>query len=240
MTCDARAAILVAVLTPIELEALSLSLKVAVACTVVLAIPGIGLGWLLARRSFPGRRLVDALVHLPLVLPPVAVGYVLLLIFGRSGPVGGWLHRSFGLEIAFGFWAAVLASAAMGLPLLVRSVRLAVELVDPKLEAAAASLGASPLRVLTSVTLPLARPGVLAGLVLAFARSLGEFGATITFAGNLTGRTQTLPLALFTAAQRSDGDASALRLLLISVALAVAAMIGAEFLAARLSRGDRR
>lgn len=219
-------------ISPAEASALALSLKVAFGCALVTAIPGVFVGWLLARRRFPGKTVVDALVHLPLVLPPVVTGYLLLLLFGRRG----WLGETLGLEVAFTWKAAVLASAVVGFPLMVRAVRLSVELVDARCEEAAATLGASPWRVWLTVTLPLALPGVLTGLVLSFARSLGEFGATIVFAGNIAGETRTLPLALYTYAQVPGGDAPALRLMGIALALSFAALLASEWLARRMRR----
>ncbi len=218
-------------LNPNELSALGLSLQVGLWCVLGSALPGVAVAWLLARREFPGKTAVDVMVHLPLVLPPVVTGYLLLLLLGRQGPLGGLLGG-----LAFTWQAAVLASAVVSFPLLVRAARLAFELVDPRLEEAAATLGAPPHKVWLGVTLPLASPGVLAGLVLCFARSLGEFGATITFAGNLAGETRTLPLALFTQSQIPGGDGPALRLLLISAGLAFVAMLGSELLARALRR----
>ena len=219
-----------------EWSAVRLSLQVAVWCVVVSLVPGVLVGWLLARRRFPGRALLDAVVHLPLVLPPVVTGYVLLLILGRNGALGGWLERVLGVRIAFTWVAAVIASAVMGFPLLVRAVRLAIELIDQRVEQAAATLGASPTRVFMTVTIPLALPGILTGLILAFARSLGEFGATITFAGNVADETRTLPLAVFTYASQPDGDAPALRLVVLSIALSLLALLASEWLARRAAR----
>ena len=199
-------------------------------------LPGIGVAWLLARKQFYGKVLLDALIHLPLVLPPVVVGYLLLMCFGRRGWIGGWLHENFGIDIAFTWKAAAIAAAVMGFPLLVRAVRLAIELVDVRIEQAARTLGASPWRVFFTITLPLSLPGVLAGAVLAFARSLGEFGATITFAGNIEGVTRTLPVAVFTYTQVPGGDGPAMRLVLISVALSLIALVGSELLARRIGR----
>jgi molybdate transport system permease protein len=226
-------------LTPAELEALRLSLRVAawsVACSLPL---GIAVAWLLARSRMPGRLLLDGIVHLPLVVPPVVIGYLLLLGFGRRGPIGGWLHETFGVSIAFTWKGAALASAVMAFPLLVRAVRLSLEGVDRRLEAAARTLGAGPVKVFATVTLPLMMPGILAGAILAFARSLGEFGATITFVSNIPGETRTLPLALYTATQTPDGDLPAMRLAAISVAIAVVALVGSELLARRVQRRVR-
>lgn len=223
-------------LTPEEWSALALSLRVAVTSVALLLVPGVACAWLLARRDFPGKALVDAIVHLPLVLPPVAVGFLLLLALGRRGVLGRWLHETLGVDIAFTWKAAAIAAAVMGFPLLVRSTRLAIELVDARLEDAARTLGAGPLRVLTQVTLPLALPGVISGVVLAFARSLGEFGATITVAGNIEGVTRTLPSAIYTYSQVPGGDAAALRLVLISIGLSVVALLLSETLARRVRR----
>lgn len=226
--------------TPEELTALWLSLKIGLWCTALIAIPGIVTGWLLARIRFPGKAIVDGLVHLPLVLPPVVPGYLLLLLLGRNGPVGRWLDASWGVTLAFTWQGAVVASAVMAFPLMVRAVRLAMALVDPRLEDAARTLGAGPLRVWLTVTVPLALPGVLAGLVLAFARSLGEFGATVTFAGNVAGETRTLPLAIYTYTQMPGGDGPALRLVVISILLALAALWASEWGARRAERRLRK
>ena len=220
-------------LTPEETSALLLSLRVAAAGLLLSLVPGVAVAWLLARRTFPGKALLDALVHLPLVVPPVAVGYLLLRSLGRASHLGGLLHDHLGVDLAFTWRAAAIASAVMGFPLLVRSTRLAIELVDRRVEDAARTLGAGPWRVLLGVTLPLALPGLLAGCTLAFARSLGEFGATITFAGNIDGQTRTLSGALYTASQVPGGDDRATRLLAISVAVAVAALLLSEWLARR-------
>ena len=227
---------LASMLSPDEWTALWLSLRVSLLGLAVMLVPGIACGWLLARKSFPGKSIVDALVHLPLVLPPVVVGYLLLVLLGRRGWIGRFLHDDLGIDVSFTWKAAMLAAAVMGFPLLVRSVRLAIELVDVKLEQAARTLGSSPWRVFTTVTLPLALPGLLAGCVLAFARSLGEFGATITFAGNIAGETRTLPVAVFTSMQQVGGDAGALRLVLVSIVLSVAALVASEQLAQRMHR----
>ncbi len=223
-------------LTSEEISVLLLSLQVALASIVALAVPGILMGWLLARFHFPGKALLDALVHLPLVLPPVVTGYLLLLLLGRHGLLGAPLEAWFGLRIAFTWKGAAIAAAVMAFPLMVRAVRLAIELTDREIEDAARTLGASPLRVLLSVTLPLAAPGILAGLVLAFARSLGEFGATITLAGNIPGESQTLPVAIYSYSQIPDGEPSVQRLVLISVTVSVLALLGSEWLSRRLAR----
>lgn len=223
-------------LSPLEIEALSLSLKVAL-WSVLVSLPiGIYLAWLLARCDFLGKSALNGLIHLPLVLPPVVVGYALLLLLGRQGPLGALLHDLFGVTVIFTWKGAAVASAVMGFPLMVRAIRLSLEAMDPGLEPAARTLGAGPFRVFYSVTLPLISPGILAGTILAFARSLGEFGATITFVSNIPGETRTLPLALFTLVQAPGGEAAALRILVISVALAMAALVASEMLARRLAQ----
>jgi molybdate transport system permease protein len=223
-------------LTPEELSALGLSLKVGLWCTALVAGPGILLGWLLARVQFTGKAIVDGLIHLPLVLPPVVPGYLLLLLLGKQGPLGHWLYDTWGITLVFTWQGAVIASAMMALPLMVRAVRLAVSLVEPRLEDAARTLGAGPLRVWLTVTLPLAAPGILAGLVLAFARSLGEFGATVTFVGNVAGETRTLPLAIYTYTQIPGADEPALRLVVISILLALVALWLSELGSRRVER----
>ncbi|HEB60255.1 MAG TPA: molybdate ABC transporter permease subunit [Phycisphaeraceae bacterium] len=215
-----------------EWRVLWLSLRVACWCAALSLVPGTLIGYLLARRNFRGKTLVDAFFHLPLVLPPVATGYVLLMVLGRGSWLGGLLEEHLGIRVAFTSWAAVIASAVIGFPLLVRSVRLSVQLIDRRLEEAATTLGAGPLSVFFTVTLPLALPGILTGLVLTFARSLGEFGATITFAGN-TPATRTLPLAVFTEMQGAQGESSAARLVIISVILALTALVVSEMLSRR-------
>ena len=223
-------------LTPAEWTAIALSLRVATVAALASLPFGIALAYLLARGRFPGRALVDGLVHLPLVMPPVVTGYLLLLAFGRRGPVGAWLEDAFGIVLAFRWTGAALAAAIMGLPLMVRAIRLSLEAVDRRLEAAAATLGAGRLRVLASVTLPLALPGILAGTVLSFARALGEFGATITFVGNIPGETRTIPTAIYTAIQTPAGDAEALRLTIVAVVIAFAALLVSDALARRAAR----
>lgn len=223
-------------LTPLELEALGLSLKVAVA-SVTFSLPfGLAAAWLLARRTFPGKALVDGVIHLPLVVPPVVVGFVLLVLLGRRGPLGSWLYDTFGITIAFTWKGAAVAAAVMAFPLMVRAMRLSLEAVDRRLEAAARTLGAGPARVFATVTLPLMAPGILAGIVLAFARALGEFGATITFVSNIPGETRTLPIALYTLTQTPGGEYAAARLAIIAVVLALAAIVASEWLARRLAR----
>ena len=219
-----------------EWSVLWLSLQVATGSVAILLLPGIAVGWLLARREFPGKSLVDTLVHLPLVIPPVVTGYLLLLLLGRRGPIGAWLHDHMGISIAFTWKGAVIAAAVMAFPLLVRSVRLAIELSDRRLEDAARTLGASPWRVLTTITLPLAAPGIVAGLVLAFARSLGEFGATITLAGSIPDESRTLPAAIYAWSQMPGGDAMAMRLVLISLIVSFLALLGAGWIERRWRR----
>ena len=223
-------------LTPEEWTAVALSLKVAFWCVVVTVVPGVAIGWVLARKRFWGITALDALVHAPLVLPPVVVGYLLLLVLGRQGFVGRFLQDTLGIQVAFTLQAAVLASAIMGFPLMVRAVRLAMELVDRRLEEAARTLGASRRRTFFTITLPLSMPGILTGVVLAFARSLGEFGATITFAGNIAGETRTLPLSVYTYTQTPGGDAPALRLVVLSVLVALGALVASEWLSRRVKR----
>jgi len=222
-------------LTALEREAVTLSLQVA-GWAVVLSLPvGIFTAWALARGRFPGKTLLEALVHLPLVLPPVVMGYLLLVLLGRNGLIGGALYRYLGISLAFTWKGAVLAAAVMAFPLLVRAVRLSLESVDPGLEAAARTLGAGPMRVFFTVTLPLMAPGILTGTLLAFARSLGEFGATITFVSNIRGETQTLPLALYTLTQVPDGETGAMRLCILSVLIAMVALIISETLSRRVA-----
>lgn len=221
-------------LTPLELEALQLSLRVAFFAVAVSLPLGIAVAWILARYSFPGKPVLDGIVHLPLVLPPVVVGYLLLVMLGREGFLGRWLFSLFDITLAFTWQGAALAAAVMAFPLMVRSIRLALELVDRNLEAAAFTLGAGYWNVFFTVTLPLISPGILAGCLLAFARSLGEFGATITFAANIPGITQTIPLALYSVIQTPEGELAAFRLAILSVALSFAALAISEVLARRL------
>jgi len=217
-------------LTPEELEILRLSLKVAFWSTLASLPVALALAMLLARGRFPGKALVDGLVNLPLVLPPVVIGYFLLLAFGRRGPVGAMLEETFGIVFAFRWTGAALACALMGLPLAVRAMRQAIEAVDSGLEAAAATLGASRAWVFASVTLPLVAPGIVNGALLSFARSLGEFGATITFVSNIPGETRTLPLAIYGYTQTVGGDAQALRLCILSIVLSLGALMASEWL----------
>lgn len=222
-------------LTPFELAALELSLRVGIASTLCSLPFGLAVAWLLARGRFPGKMLVDGIVHLPLVLPPVVVGYALLTLFGRNGTLGSWLH-AVGVEVAFNWKGAALASGVMAFPLLVRAIRLSLEAVDSRLEAAARTLGAGRVRVFLTITLPLTAPGLLAGAILTFARSIGEFGATITFVSNIPGLTQTLPLAFFSLVQQPGGEAAALRLTLISLLLSLAALLLSDLLSTRIAR----
>ncbi|MCA3624416.1 MAG: molybdate ABC transporter permease subunit [Methylobacterium sp.] len=223
-------------LTPEEWAALRLSLKVATVATLASLPAGISVAYLLARGRFRGRSVLDALVHLPLILPPVVTGYLLLLAFGRKGPIGAWLEAHFGLVFSFRWTGAALAAAVMGFPLMVRAIRLSIEVVDRRLEQAAGTLGAGPILTFLLVTLPLALPGILAGSVLAFAKAMGEFGATITFVANIPGETQTLPTAIYSFTQVPGGDAAAMRLVLVSVAVSVLALVLSEWLARGLSR----
>jgi len=231
------------ILSPAEVEALLLSAKVAVFCTLIICIPGVAVAWLLAKKSFAGKSLLDSLVHLPLVLPPVVPGFLLLLLLGNQGLIGKWLQSNFGLSIAFTWIGAVIASAVMAFPLMVRSARLAITQVDSNLEAAAQSLGAHPIRVFFTITLPLAMPGIVTGLILAFSRSLGEFGATITFVGNVAGETRTLPLAIYTYTQIPGGDIAALRLVILSMVIALGALMISDLLERKatknIGRGQR-
>src|SRR6185437_4606615 len=230
-------------LTPDELVIVGLSLRVAVvsvACSLPVAV---AIAWVLARFSFPGKTLVDAAVHLPLVLPPVVVGYALLVLFGRHGPLGRVLGDWFGIVFAFRWTGAALAAAIMGFPLMVRAIRLSFESIDRRLEVAARTLGASRLWVFTSISLPLALRGIATGTMLSFARGLGEFGATITFVSSIPGETQTLPLAIYTYTQVPGAETQALRLSVLAVALALAALVGSEWIsriARHRSDDDRR
>ncbi|PCJ05455.1 MAG: molybdate ABC transporter permease subunit [Rhodobacteraceae bacterium] len=223
-------------LGPEEWQALFLSLKVAFWATLLNLPMALLVSYALARWTFPGKQLLNALVHLPLFLPPVVTGYLLLMTFGRRAPMGAWLEQTFGLVLAFRWTGAVLAAAIMGFPLMVRAIRLAIEAVDPKLEQAAATLGASRAWVFATVTLPLVLPGLIAGAVLGFAKAMGEFGATITFVSNIPGQTQTLPSAVYSFLQVPGGDSAALRLVAVSVAVAMAALIASEVLARRATR----
>ncbi len=220
--------------SPLELEALTLSLRVAL-WSVLTSLPaGLLVAWLLARREFIGKSALNAVVHLPLVLPPVVVGYLLLVLLGREGPLGRLLYDLFGVGLPFTWEGAALAAAVMAFPLMVRAMRLSLEGVDRRLEAAARTLGARPIGVFLTITLPLMAPGIVFGVLLGFARSLGEFGATITFAANIPGETRTLPLALYTLTQTPGGEGAALRLAAFSVTLSLAALAASEYAARRL------
>ena len=223
-------------ISPAEWTAILLSLRVAVVATLVATPFGIALAWLLARREFWGKSILDAAVHLPLVLPPVVTGYLLLLTFGRRGLVGAWLADHLGIVFAFRWTGAALACGIMSFPLLVRPIRLSIEAIDRRLEQASSTLGAAPWQVFATVTLPLALPGVLAGMVLGFAKAIGEFGATITFVSNIPGETQTISSAIYSLIQTPDGDAAAGRLVLISIVIAMGALIASEWFARRATK----
>ena len=219
-----------------EIEALLLSLRIALVAVAGALPPAIIVAWLLARTRFPGRVLLDGLVHLPLVLPPVVMGYLLLVSLGTNAPVGAWLLESFGIRFVFSWTGAALAAAIIGFPFQVRAIRLAMEAIDPGLDAAARTLGAGPLDRFFSITLPLALPGIIAGAITAFAASLGEFGAIITFVSNIPGETRTLPLAIYTAIQSPGGEEAAARLAGLAIALALAGLILSEAAARRVRR----
>lgn len=227
---------LLAPLTAAELQALGLSLRVASVATLATLPVAVGLAWLLARGTFPGKWLIEMVVNLPLVLPPVVTGLALLLLFGSRGPIGRPLAEAFGTSLLFHWTGAALAAAVMALPLIVRPIRLAMEGVDRGLEQAAATLGAPPLFVFVSISLPLALPGVIAGALLGFARAFGEFGATVTFVGAIPGETRTLPVAIYGALQGVDGETAALRLAFVSIAIAVAALVATEAISRGLAR----
>ncbi|TKA95836.1 molybdate ABC transporter permease subunit [Cereibacter changlensis] len=223
-------------LTSDEWRAVNLSLLVSFWASVLSLPFGIAVAYVLARFDFWGKQLLNGIVHLPLILPPVVTGYLLLLTFGRRGPVGAFLEQSFGLVFAFRWTGAALAAAVMAFPLMVRAIRLAIEAVDPKLEQAAGTLGASRPWVFLTVTLPLILPGVIAGFILAFAKAMGEFGATITFVASIPGQTQTLPSAIYAFLQVPGGDAQAMRLVLISIVIAMLALLLSEWLGRRVAR----
>jgi molybdate transport system permease protein len=223
-------------LSPDELTALWLSAKIALCCMLTCLPAGVAIAWLLARRDFRGKLLLEAFVQLPMVLPPVVPGYLLLVVFGNRGLVGGWLHQHFGVQLAFNWKGAVLASATMAFPLMVQPVRLAFQMIDRRLEQAAATLGASPWRVFATISLPLAIPGIVAGSILCFSRALGEFGATMAFVGNIPGETRTVPLAIYSALHQPGGEAAAARLAALSIVLAFAAMLFSHLLSRRSER----
>jgi molybdate transport system permease protein len=222
-------------LTPLEAEALRLSLWVSFWAVAVSLPLGILAAWVLARTNFPGKVFLDGLIHLPLVLPPVVIGYVLLILLGRKGLLGEALYSALGISFAFNWKGAAVASAVMAFPLMVRAIRLSIESVDQGLEAAARTLGAGPALVFFTITIPLVMPGIVTGVILAFARSLGEFGATITFVSNIPGETRTLPLALYTLTQVPGGDAGALRLCVISAIVAMLALVASEIMTRRVA-----
>jgi molybdate transport system permease protein len=223
-------------LSPDELEALRLSLRVGF-WNLVIGLPfAVAIAWLLARCRFPGKELLNALVHVSLILPPVVTGYLLLLLLGRRGPLGMLLEDWFGIVVAFRWTGAVIAATVMAFPVMVRPIRLSIEAIDRRFEAAAGTLGAHPLAVFATVTLPLALPGIVAGGILGFAKGMGEFGATITFVSNIPGETRTLPLAIYTLTQVPGGAVGAHRLTLIAVAVSLAALLAAELLGRRLAR----
>ena len=228
------------IFTPSELAILWLSVKVAVLCVMVILLPGIAVSWLLARKSFIGKSLLDSLIHLPLVLPPVVPGFLLLLLLGNQGLIGKYLNTHFGFSLAFTWMGAVVASAVMAFPLMVRSTRLAISQVDQGLEIAAQSLGANPFKVFFTITLPLAMPGIITGLILAFSRSLGEFGATITFVGNIENETRTLPLAIYSYTQIPNGDLPAMRLVILSMILALGALMLSDYLERKANQKNGR
>lgn len=223
-------------LTPDEWNAVRLSIKVATVAMIASLPPGIMIALLLARGRFWGKTLLNGLVHLPLILPPVVTGYLLLLTFGRRGPAGAFLAEHFGIVFSFRWTGAALACGVMGFPLMVRAIRLSIEAVDRKMEAAAGTLGANPLWVFATITLPLILPGLIAGAILSFAKAMGEFGATITFVSNIPNETQTLPTAIYTFTQVPGGDEGALRLTLISIVISMLALVASEVLARRVGR----
>src|SRR5438067_10533526 len=220
-------------LSPDEWIAVRLSLKIALVATAVALPFGLALAWLLARKQFWGKTLLDGLVHLPLVLPPVVTGYLLLISFGRRGPIGAFLADQLGIVFSFRWTGAALACGVMAFPLLVRAIRLSIEAIDLRLEDAAATLGAPAFKQFLTITLPLAFPGIIAGMVLAFAKALGEFGATITFVSNIPGETQTISAAIYTYTQIPNGDAAAMRLVIIAIVIALAALVASEWFARR-------
>jgi molybdate transport system permease protein len=227
-------------LSPEEWTAVRLSIRIALVAMLASLPIGLFLAFVLARGEFWGKAFLNGLVHLPLVLPPVVTGYLLLIGFGRRGPIGAFLETHFGIVFAFRWTGAALACAVMGLPLMVRAMRLSIEAVDRRLEDAAGTLGASPAWVFLSVTLPLILPGVIAGMILSFAKAMGEFGATITFVSNIPGETQTLPSAIYSFLQVPGGDAGAMRLTLVSIVISMTALMLSEFLARRVGRRIER
>ena len=223
-------------LSPSEWDAVRLSIRVSIWATLASLPFGIVVAYVLARKEFWGKAALNGVVHLPLILPPVVTGYLLLLTFGRRGPVGAFLYEHFGIVFSFRWTGAALACAVMAFPLMVRAIRLSIEAVDRRLEAAAGTLGANPLWVFATVTLPLILPGIITGMILAFAKAMGEFGATITFVSNIPGETQTLPSAIYTFTQVPGGDEGALRLTIISILISMAALVVSEVMARRVGR----
>jgi len=228
-----------AALSPEEWSILALSLRVSLVAVAAILPVCFCIAWMLARWRFPGKLLVDALVHLPLVLPPVVTGWLLLLLFGMNGPIGRWLSDVFGIILLFRWTGAALAAAIMAVPLMVRAIRLSIEAIDTRLESAAATLGASRLRIFFTISLPLALPGVLAAIILGFARSLGEFGATITFVSDVPGETRTLPIAIYAAMQMPDGDMMVTRFAILSTMLSLGALMLSEIMVRRIAHGGR-
>ncbi len=212
-------------MTDFEINALLLSIKIGILSTILILVPGIFMGWVLAKKNFFGKIIVDSLIHLPLVIPPIGIGYILLIIFGKNSFLGNFLFENFNINLSFSWIGAALACSIMSFPLMVRPIRVLMEAQDKTLDEAARTLGASELKIFLSITLPLAYPGILAGLVLSFARSIGEFGATIAFVGNIPGETQTLPLALWTLIETSNSNNEIIRLGLISVCLSLLALL---------------
>ena len=212
-------------MTIFEINALFLSIKIGLLSTLFILLPGIFIGWILAKKSFFGKTILDSIVHLPLVIPPIGVGYILLIMFGKNGTIGSFLFENFNINLSFSWVGAAIACSVMSFPLMVRPIRVLMEAQDKRIDEAARTLGASELKIFLSITLPLAYPGILAGLVLSFARSIGEFGATIAFVGNIPGETQTLPLALWTLIETSNNSNEIIRLGLISVCLSLVALL---------------
>ena len=212
-------------MTIFEINALFLSIKIGLLSTLFILLPGIFVGWILAKKSFFGKTILDSIVHLPLVIPPIGVGYILLIMFGKNGLIGSFLFENFNINLSFSWVGAAIACSVMSFPLMVRPIRVLMEAQDKRIDEAARTLGASELKIFLSITLPLAYPGILAGLVLSFARSIGEFGATIAFVGNIPGETQTLPLALWTLIETSNNSNEIIRLGLISVCLSLVALL---------------
>ncbi|MGQ0286887.1 molybdate ABC transporter permease subunit [Pasteurellaceae bacterium 22721_9_1] len=223
-------------LSPSEINAIILSLKVAFWANIWLLPPAIAIAWLLARKQFWGKSLINGIIHLPLVLPPVVIGYLLLISMGRNGFIGQYLSKWFGFTFGFNLNGAILASAVVAFPLVVRSIRLAIESIDLRLEQAAQTLGSSPWRIFYTITLPLAFPGILAGMILGFARSLGEFGATITFVSNIPKVTQTLPLAMYSFIETPNAESAAARLCIIAIIISLISLLASEWLAKRTQK----